>query len=38
MTTASRADFTAANAAGAYVGNPVSFYGTITWNPGSHAR
>ena len=29
--------FTAANAAGAYVGNPVSVYGTITWNPGSHA-
>ena len=30
--------FTAANAAGAYVGNPISFYGTITWNPGSHGR
>jgi iron complex outermembrane recepter protein len=28
--------FTAANAAGAYVGNPASVYGQITWNPGPH--
>lgn len=28
--------FTAANAAGAYVGNPVAVYGQITWNLGSH--
>jgi iron complex outermembrane receptor protein len=30
--------FTAANAAGAYVGNPVSVYGGIKWNLGSHQR
>ena len=28
--------FVAANAAGAYVGNPASVYGRVTWNPGSH--
>lgn len=28
--------FTAANAAGAYAGNPVAVYGQITWNLGSH--
>jgi iron complex outermembrane receptor protein len=30
--------FTAANAAGAYVGKPVSVYGGIKWNLGSHQR
>jgi iron complex outermembrane recepter protein len=28
--------FVAANAAGAYVGNPASVYGQVTWNPGRH--
>ena len=30
--------FIAANAAGAYQGNPASVYGGITWNPGLHSR